>query len=86
MKKSHMNALGKVFASEIDQAMKPKGIPRFPFQSKANVFAELEVLGLVKRETVILPGQFRVEITGWALTEVGRMSYCAECKDEGDGA
>lgn len=84
MKKSHLNALGKVFASEIDQAMKPAGIPRFPFQSKTKVFAELEGMGLVRREVVTLPGRPPLEVSGWTLTESGRFAYCSECKDEGD--
>ena len=35
MKKSHLDALGKVFTAEITDSL--------PFQSKAKVYAELEV-------------------------------------------
>ena len=85
MKKAHLNALEKVFSNEIEQAMKPRDWPRFPFQSKAKVFAELEKLGLLRRDSVLCgKGFFRVNVTGWALTDAGRFAYCSECKDEDD--
>jgi hypothetical protein len=87
MKKAHLTALGKVFASEMDQAMKPAGIPRFPFQSKAKVFKELEALGLVECKSVSLPSRLGlVTIAGWALTPAGHRAYCEACKDEGGAA
>lgn len=83
MKKAHFNALEKVFSNEIEQAMKPQDWPRFPFQSKAKVFAELEGLGLLQQDSILCgKGAFRVDVIGWALTEAGRFAYCSECKDE----
>ena len=87
MKKAHFNALEKVFSNEIEQAMKPKDWPRFPFQSKAKVFAELEGLGLLRQDSILCgKGVFRVNVTGWALTEAGRLAYCMTCSDEPEAA
>jgi hypothetical protein len=87
MKKAHFNALEKVFSNEVEQSMKPRDWPRFPFQSKAKVFTELQGLGLLRQDGVMCgKGAFRVNVTGWALTEAGRLAYCSECKDESEAA
>jgi hypothetical protein len=82
MKKAHFTALGKVFANEIQQAAKPPTWPRFPFQSRSQVFDELAQMGLVVRRNVLCgQGAFRVNVTGWELSPLGHRAYCEACKD-----
>lgn len=74
MTKAELNALGKVFAAEIDG--------RLPFQSKAKVFSRLcddGYLGPMERKYG--SGTFAVNVTGYQLTHLGRLSYCASCAD-----
>ena len=68
--KQHLKALEKVFAAEIEC--------RLPFQSKAAVYNELRLDGMVEHVTVKM-GIVRVE--GYELTHRGRIAYCAECPD-----
>lgn len=68
MKKRHYKALERVFAAEIER--------RLPLQSKALVYEELERLGFVKLDTEQMG---IVKVSGWYLTQLGRLAYCAEC-------
>jgi hypothetical protein len=73
MKKRHHNALEKVFAAEIEG--------RLPLQSKARIYEELALLGYVKMDTETL-GRDRfgtISVSGWYLTQLGRLAYCMEC-------
>jgi hypothetical protein len=73
VKKSHYKALERVFGAEIEG--------RLPLQSKAKVFEELEKEGMVERYTrrfgVDCFGE--IAVTGWSLTQLGRLAYCLEC-------
>lgn len=85
MKKAHYTALGNVFAHEVENALNHRDLP---FQSKAKVYRELEADGMLWRRAVSL-GTDRfgaVTVEGWELTDVGRLSYCMECKDEPEDA
>lgn len=68
-----IKALELVFAAEIEA--------RLPFQSKAKVFAEMEADGLVApMKRVFGAGErFPVTVTGWRLTDAGRILYCCSC-------
>lgn len=69
MKDKWFNALERVFAAEIDH--------RLPLQSKAAVYPELESVGLVEHYSVNMGG---CKVSGYGLTHLGRMQYCASCK------
>lgn len=68
MKKSHYEALERIFTAEING--------RLPLQSKAAVFTELEELGLAQRGHEMFG---RVKVEGWYLTQAGRLAYCVSC-------
>lgn len=68
MKKCHHKALEKIFAAEIEG--------RLPLQSKAAVFKELEILGYAKNDS---EKWGNVTVSGWYLTQLGRLAYCMEC-------
>jgi hypothetical protein len=69
MKKAEINALGRVFAAEVNG--------RLPYQSKSRIFTELQAAGLVAPVEYIFPGRFLVK--GWQLTHAGRYFYCSQC-------
>jgi hypothetical protein len=73
--KAELAALEKIFAAEI--------VDRLPFQSKAKIYARLVEQGLVEpmvREFGSVLGKIRCE--GWALSQLGRMTYCMSCDDD----
>lgn len=73
MNKRTFEALGKVFAAEVEG--------RLPFQSRLNVYRELLHDGLV--EWARAPG-----VSGYSLTQRGHLLYCEACDgaagDSGD--
>lgn len=72
------DALGKVFAFELEAVLQHHNMP---FQSKkAKVYKELEAAGLVEFVDEILPGRFRVTVSGWRLTGRGHYLYCMQCE------
>lgn len=76
MKKADLKLLGRVFEAEFNAAM--TGAPHVA-QIKSQRMRELEKEGYVAEKTITLPGRFPVKVTGWELTELGRMTYCASC-------
>jgi hypothetical protein len=79
VKKSHLRALEKVFAKDIENALAHRNLP---FQSTAKVYRELEAEGMVRSVTVkVGTGWSAVEVTGWELTQLGHLSYCMECDE-----
>ncbi len=69
---AHFRILEKIFAKEIYDEL--------PYQSKSKVLLEMERIGLVERmERKYGEGVFAIVYRGWALTHLGRMSYCAHC-------
>lgn len=75
--KAVMTALEKVFAAEIDG--------RLPFQSKANIYRDLMVAGLVEPiQRSFGSGAMAVTVSGYALTIRGNYLYCANCEAESD--
>ena len=70
--KAKLNALEKVFAAEIEN--------RLPFQSRAKVYSALCDEGLLSPfKRVFGSGIFAISVTGYELTHLGRMLYCANC-------
>lgn len=75
MTKAEMNALEKVFEAEIEG--------RLPFQSKAKVFSRLCDKGYLEpMDRRLGDGRFAVTVTGYQLSHLGRITYCASCADE----
>lgn len=80
MNKKHIDALGKVFAAEVQAALDHTSSM---YQSKAKIYAELESMGMVvKVEEKFGTGWATVHCQGWELTHIGRMAYCATCEEE----
>jgi hypothetical protein len=77
MKAADLKLLERVFDAEIKSAMTP-GLPPVA-QIKSKRMLVLQEEGLVREMTVTLPGRFPVKVTGWVLTERGRMIYCTNC-------
>lgn len=73
--KRWISALERIYCAEIHD--------RLPLQSKAKVFNELAAEGLVEpyvREFGI--DRFgTITVSGWALTQFGRFTYCLSCDD-----
>ena len=75
--KKVLNALGKVFTTEING--------RLPFQSKASIYRDLLATGLVaSMQRTFGQGWSAVTVSGYELTHAGRILYCYNCKDVQD--
>lgn len=73
--KAELRALEKLFAAGIER--------RLPFCSKAKIYDKLEGMGLVERFERRFVDRFGAMIVrGWALTHLGRYTYCASCKGD----
>ena len=66
-----LRALEKVFAAEVEG--------RLPFQSRAKIYRDLLEAGLVIDMVRTGEGWSRLTVTGYGLTDAGRMLYCANC-------
>lgn len=77
--KSDLAILERVFAQEIFGQI---------YQSKAKRLEWLRDNGYVEFVSFVIPGRFPIKVEGWALTHLGRMTYCETCRDvpepEGD--
>lgn len=72
--KATIAALERVFAAEIHN--------RLPFQSKAMIYGRLCADGLVEP----MERKFwAVTVTGYALTDWGRLVYCENCPEPVEG-
>jgi hypothetical protein len=80
-KRKHMKLLEDMFGEELHQAMSGNGMP---FQTRAKAIQALADHGYVAPHVVKLGGRFPVTVTGWQLTHLGRMTYCATCEGEPD--
>jgi hypothetical protein len=81
MKKAELKALETLFSHDIEQAMRPASQPRFPHQSRAKVFRDLEGEGLVKKVSFSY-GRPALTVEGWELTTAGHLAYCLSCDGE----
>lgn len=73
LRKPHLRALERLFAAEIEG--------RLPLHSRAAVFKELENMGYAKHdsETVGRDRLGEIRVSGWYLTQAGRLTYCMNC-------
>ena len=70
---AELKVLERIFAAEISG--------RLPAQFKSKHLAPLQERGMVEpMETKVgAGGPFTVTISGWALTHLGRITYCESC-------
>lgn len=69
---AELKVLERIFAAEING--------RLPAQFKSKWLPGLQERGMVQpMERKIGGGVFTVLVSGWALTHLGRMTYCATC-------
>lgn len=76
MTKRDLQILERIFSAEIDG--------RLPFQSNSKNMQRLADEGYIEPMTRRL-GIDRfgaIDVSGWTLTHLGRMTYCNSCKDE----
>lgn len=74
MDNESLKILEQVFEAEIDGALS-RG-PRL-YQTKSKVAKQLVESGHLAEETIILTGGIPIHVTGYVLTHLGRMEYCA---------
>ncbi|AZF37720.1 hypothetical protein C4J88_2940 [Pseudomonas sp. R4-39-08] len=68
MAKSVFNMLEKVFAAEVEN--------RLPYQTKSKLAVEMEEFGYLE-----LGSERMGTVSGYYLTNAGRLAYCEECRD-----
>lgn len=76
MNAKDLKLLERVFEAEISSAI--NGGP-YVAQIKSKRMLDLEKEGYVQRHTEVLGGRFPLKISGWILTELGRVTYCMSC-------
>ena len=76
MTKTDLKLLERVFEAEVNGAL--TGAP-YVAQIKSKRMAFLAESGLVQEVTITMSGWPPLKITGWALTELGRLTYCTSC-------
>jgi hypothetical protein len=76
MNAKDLKLLEKVFSAEVNSAING-GL--YVAQIKSKRMEQLEKEGYVQKVTETLGGRFPVKVTGWALTELGRLTYCTSC-------
>lgn len=74
LKNRDFELLGRVFEAEITNLL-PAQI------GKSKAVLSLQERGYVAPYTRTLPGRFPVTVQGWALTDVGRFTYCRNCTE-----
>ena len=80
MDKQKLKLLEKAFAAEIDSALNKHQVGIM--QSNSKLATELVESGYLQESYVKLGGRFPVTITGFSLTEMGRITYCESCRDQ----
>jgi hypothetical protein len=75
MKKADLKILERIFSLEIEG--------RLPAQFKSKHLARLQEEGMVEPMTRTFGRDALglIQASGWALTELGRLTYCESCKD-----
>ena len=70
--------LWNVYAAEINGAL---GNSLGIFQTKSLLIESLRDKGMVRGRTLMLGGRFQTHVSGWELTEYGRLVYCMSCDE-----
>lgn len=79
LNKQSLALLERVFVAEVEAGVSG-GIG--VMQTKSRIARRLVEDGYLTEATVILPGRFAIEVVGYRLTHLGRMTYCSTCKAE----
>ena len=69
MNKRTFDALGRLFEADIMGVL---------LQSGAKIFSEIEQLDYCYMNNKTLSGWPTVEVSGWAITPLGHITYCQE--------
>lgn len=75
-----MELLEKAFAAEVESAVHGHGIHIMQTRS-VTLAAELVADGLLRKASMRVGSGIRCTVSGWELTELGRMTYCMTCVD-----
>jgi hypothetical protein len=71
MTKQDLKILERIFTAEIRNAL--------PCQIASKRLPQLKAEGMIAPYKRTLPGRFPVHVEGWALTELGRYTFCQHC-------
>lgn len=82
LNKTQLAFLGKLMHAEVIASLNPSRL--HVVQGHGKVVEGLKDKDMIRETTVTLRGRFPVKITGWEMTELGRMTFCMSCGDEGD--
>jgi hypothetical protein len=77
MNKNCLSLLSKAFAQEVNSAI--SGGPNL-LRTTSKIADQLVLDGYLYKKVIIYEGRFPVEISGYELTDLGRMEYCLSCK------
>ncbi len=80
MNKRQIVLLEKAFAAEIEHAIEKKGSGLL--HKKSKIADQLVTDGYLQWVSFTLPGRFPVTVSGYALTEFGRITYCFSCEED----
>lgn len=56
------------------------------FQTKSKLAKQLAYDGFLEEATYTLDGRLPVTVSGYRLTNLGRLTYCIGCEDEDDNS
>ena len=86
MNKAAMAMLERVFKREVEAAI--SHWPSHLFQTDSKLAAKMAEDGYLRHRTLELPGDRfgRIAVSGYELTDLGRMHYCMTCSDEPEDA
>jgi len=79
MNKRKLALLERAFDAEVTSALEKTGM--YVMQTKSRLALELVAEGLLQEVTISAGGLPPISVTGYALTELGRMSYCMSYAD-----
>jgi hypothetical protein len=80
MRKADLQLLERAFHAEIEAAISKSGF--YMMQTKARKRADALVeAGLLRKVSERMHGPWPCTVDGYALTELGRLTYCTNCAD-----
>lgn len=79
MNKRELALLERAFDAEVTEALNGTGL--FVIQTRSKLAEKLEREGLLRRQSIRMDVGLPFEVSGYALTELGRMTYCMEYAD-----
>ena len=83
MTKKEIDFLEKCFEAEMASAMGSR-VSALVQSKPNNTVNVLVAKGMIHCAEEVLPGRFPMKIVGYLLTPLDHLTYCEQCKDEGD--